>query len=95
MAIRIENQFEGNLPKGAIEQIESAFDSLPRIPASANSRSLAVGKHGQILLGRNPTAAGVPERGAVVKVGKIGHVTGNRSVVSEMRILYRGLPCFD
>jgi len=30
VAIRIENQFEGSLPKGAIEQLESAFDSLPR-----------------------------------------------------------------
>ena len=30
MAIRIENQYEGKLPKGAIEQIEEAFDSLPR-----------------------------------------------------------------
>ena len=30
MAIRIENQYEGGLPKGALEQIESAFDSLPR-----------------------------------------------------------------
>lgn len=30
MAIRIENQYEGALPKGAPEQIENAFDSLPR-----------------------------------------------------------------
>ena len=30
MAIRIENQYEGSLPKGSLEQIESAFDSLPR-----------------------------------------------------------------
>jgi len=30
MAIRIENQYEGALPKGATEQIENAFDSLPR-----------------------------------------------------------------
>ena len=30
MAIRIENQYEGPLPKGSTEQIESAFDSLPR-----------------------------------------------------------------
>ena len=30
MAIRIENQYEGALPKGSLEQIESAFDSLPR-----------------------------------------------------------------
>jgi hypothetical protein len=30
MAIRIENQYEGALPKGALEQIENAFDSLPR-----------------------------------------------------------------
>src|ERR1044072_2321336 len=30
MAIRIENQYEGSLPKGALEQIENAFDSLPR-----------------------------------------------------------------
>ena len=30
MAIRIENQFEGSLPKGALAQIENAFDSLPR-----------------------------------------------------------------
>jgi len=30
MAIRIENQFEGALPKGSLEQIENAFDSLPR-----------------------------------------------------------------
>ena len=30
MAIRIENQYEGALPKGALEQIEPAFDSLPR-----------------------------------------------------------------
>ena len=30
MAIRIENQYEGALPKGALEQIENALDSLPR-----------------------------------------------------------------
>ncbi|HTG92127.1 MAG TPA: hypothetical protein VL866_06050, partial [Pyrinomonadaceae bacterium] len=30
MAIRIENQYEGNLPKNALQQIEEAFDSLPR-----------------------------------------------------------------
>lgn len=30
VAIRIENQYEGSLPKGALEQIENAFDSLPR-----------------------------------------------------------------
>lgn len=30
MAIRIENQYEGSLPKGALEQIENAFESLPR-----------------------------------------------------------------
>ena len=30
MAIRIENQYEGTLPKGTIEQVEAAFDSLPR-----------------------------------------------------------------
>src|ERR1041384_4654808 len=30
MAIRMENQYEGALPKGALEQIENAFDSLPR-----------------------------------------------------------------
>jgi hypothetical protein len=30
MAIRIENQYDGALPKSALEQIESAFDSLPR-----------------------------------------------------------------
>ena len=30
MAIRIENQYEGNLPKGTVEQVEAAFDSLPR-----------------------------------------------------------------
>ena len=30
MAIRIENQYEGAIPKGALEQIENAFDSLPR-----------------------------------------------------------------
>jgi hypothetical protein len=30
MAIRIENQYEGNLPKGTIEQIQSALDGLPR-----------------------------------------------------------------
>jgi hypothetical protein len=30
MAIRIENQYEGPLPKGALQQIEEAFDSLPR-----------------------------------------------------------------
>ena len=30
MAIRIENLIEGPLPKGSLEQIESAFDSLPR-----------------------------------------------------------------
>ena len=30
MAIRIENQYEGTLPKGTIEQVEQAFDSLPR-----------------------------------------------------------------
>ena len=30
MAIRIENQYEGNLPKGALETVEDAFNSLPR-----------------------------------------------------------------
>jgi hypothetical protein len=30
VAIRIENQYEGSLPKGTIEQIQSALDSLPR-----------------------------------------------------------------
>jgi len=30
VAIRIENQYEGNLPKNALQQIEEAFDSLPR-----------------------------------------------------------------
>ncbi len=30
VAIRIENQYEGSLPKGSLEQIENAFDSLPR-----------------------------------------------------------------
>ncbi|HSE34153.1 MAG TPA: hypothetical protein VLA93_21445 [Pyrinomonadaceae bacterium] len=30
MAIRIENQYEGALPKNALQQIEEAFDSLPR-----------------------------------------------------------------
>ena len=30
MAIRIENQYDGTLPKGTQEQIETAFDSLPR-----------------------------------------------------------------
>jgi len=30
VAIRIENQYEGGLPKGTLEQIEGAFDSLPR-----------------------------------------------------------------
>ena len=30
MAIRIENQYEGPLPKGTLQQIEDAFDSLPR-----------------------------------------------------------------
>jgi len=30
MAIRIENQYAGPLPKGALQQIEDAFDSLPR-----------------------------------------------------------------
>ena len=30
MAIRIENQYEGPLPKGSLQQIEDAFDSLPR-----------------------------------------------------------------
>src|SRR5215813_7220048 len=30
MAIRIENQYEGSLPKGTLEQVEQAFDSLPR-----------------------------------------------------------------
>jgi hypothetical protein len=30
VAIRIENQYEGALPKGALQQIEDAFDSLPR-----------------------------------------------------------------
>jgi len=28
--IRIENQYEGALPKGAIEQVEGALESLPR-----------------------------------------------------------------
>jgi hypothetical protein len=28
--IRIENQYEGALPKGAIEQVEDALESLPR-----------------------------------------------------------------
>ncbi|HEX6285553.1 MAG TPA: hypothetical protein VFZ71_11795 [Pyrinomonadaceae bacterium] len=30
MAIRIENQYEGPLPKGTLQHIEDAFDSLPR-----------------------------------------------------------------
>jgi hypothetical protein len=30
VATRIENQFEGALPKGALKQVEEAFDSLPR-----------------------------------------------------------------
>ena len=30
MAIRIENQYEGKLPKNALENIEEAFNSLPR-----------------------------------------------------------------
>jgi hypothetical protein len=28
--IRVENQYEGSLPKGAIEQVEEALESLPR-----------------------------------------------------------------
>jgi hypothetical protein len=28
--IRIENQYEGTLPKGTIEQVQNALDSLPR-----------------------------------------------------------------
>jgi len=30
MAIRIENQYEGPLPKGTLQQIEDAFETLPR-----------------------------------------------------------------
>lgn len=30
MAIRIENQYEGKLPKGALTQVEEALESLPR-----------------------------------------------------------------
>jgi hypothetical protein len=30
VAIRIENQFEGKLPKGAVQTVEDAFNSLPR-----------------------------------------------------------------
>jgi hypothetical protein len=30
MAIRIENQYEGPLPKGTLEQVEDALESLPR-----------------------------------------------------------------
>ena len=30
MAIRIENQYEGALPKGSLQQIEQALDSLSR-----------------------------------------------------------------
>ena len=30
MPIRIENQYEGSLPKGAIERVEDALESLPR-----------------------------------------------------------------
>ncbi len=30
MAIRIENQYEGPLPQGTLQQIEDAFESLPR-----------------------------------------------------------------
>jgi hypothetical protein len=30
MAIRIENQYEGPLPKGTLQQIEDSFESLPR-----------------------------------------------------------------
>lgn len=30
VAIRIENQYEGSLPKGSLEQIESAVETLPR-----------------------------------------------------------------
>jgi hypothetical protein len=30
VAIRIENQYEGKLPKGALDVVEDAFNSLPR-----------------------------------------------------------------
>jgi hypothetical protein len=30
VAIRIENQYEGTLPKGSLQQVEDALDSLPR-----------------------------------------------------------------
>jgi hypothetical protein len=30
VAIRIENQFEGTLPKGTLQHVEEAFDGLPR-----------------------------------------------------------------
>jgi hypothetical protein len=30
VAIRIENQYEGNLPKGSLQTVEDAFNSLPR-----------------------------------------------------------------
>jgi hypothetical protein len=30
VAIKIENQYEGALPKGSLQQIETALDSLPR-----------------------------------------------------------------
>jgi hypothetical protein len=30
VAIRIENQYEGTLPKGSVQQIEDALESLPR-----------------------------------------------------------------
>ena len=30
MAIRIENQYEGTLPKGVLQTVEDAFNSLPR-----------------------------------------------------------------
>jgi hypothetical protein len=30
VAIRIENQYEGKLPKGSAEIVEDAFNSLPR-----------------------------------------------------------------
>jgi hypothetical protein len=30
VAIRIENQYEGTLPKGSVQQVEDALESLPR-----------------------------------------------------------------
>src|SRR5215469_7949569 len=45
-----------------------------------------------IHLRRYPSVTRVPDRSTPLKVGVVGHVTGNRRVIAEDRILDRRLP---